>query len=99
MTSGELNRLEREVEEARHRLTADLDRLRAPDTFSSFKDDLVSEARNAKDEWDAALDRGGQKSCGGKSDCHCRDRRRIALAFSAASADNITPGRRWGFQP
>ena len=51
MTSGELNRLEREVEEARHRLTADLDRLRAPDTFSSFKDDLVSEARNAKDEW------------------------------------------------
>ena len=55
MTSGELNRLEREVEEARHRLTADLDRLRAPDTFSSFKDDLVSEARNAKDEWTQRL--------------------------------------------
>jgi hypothetical protein len=55
MTTGELNRLEREVEEARHRLTADLDRLRAPDTFSSFKDDLVSEARNAKDEWTQRL--------------------------------------------
>jgi hypothetical protein len=55
MTSGELNRLEREVEEARNRLTADLDRLRAPDTFSSFKDDLVSEARNAKDEWTQRL--------------------------------------------
>jgi hypothetical protein len=61
MTTGELNRLEREVEDARNRLTADLDRLRAPDTVSSFKSDLVNEARNAKDEWigktqDAARD-------------------------------------------
>src|SRR4030095_6704261 len=61
MTTGELNRLEREVEEARNRLTADLDRLRPPDTVSNFKSDLVNEARNAKDEWigktkDAARD-------------------------------------------
>jgi uncharacterized protein YjbJ (UPF0337 family) len=61
MNTGELNRLEREVEEARNRLTADLDRLRAPDTLSSFKSDLVKEARDAKDEWigktkDAARD-------------------------------------------
>jgi hypothetical protein len=51
MTTGELNRLEREVEEARNRLTADIDRLRAPDTFSNFKNDLVSEVRNSRDEW------------------------------------------------
>jgi hypothetical protein len=51
MTTGELNRLEGEVEEARNRLTADLDRLRAPDTFSNFKADLMQEARNAKDDW------------------------------------------------
>jgi hypothetical protein len=61
MTTGELNRLEREVEQARNRLITDLDRLRAPDTFSSFKSDLVNEARNAKEEWigktkDAARD-------------------------------------------
>jgi hypothetical protein len=61
MSTGELNRLEREVEDARNRLTADLDRLRAPDTVSSFKSALVNEARNAKDEWigktqDAARD-------------------------------------------
>jgi uncharacterized protein YjbJ (UPF0337 family) len=61
MTTGELNRLEREVEEARNRLTGDIDRLRAPDTFSNFKNDLVSEARNSGDEWigktkDAAQD-------------------------------------------
>jgi hypothetical protein len=51
MTTGELNRLEREVEEARNRLTADIDRLRAPDTFSNFKNDVVSEARDSRDEW------------------------------------------------
>jgi hypothetical protein len=51
MTTGELNRLERDVEEARNRLTADIDRLRAPDTFSNFKNDLASEAGNSRDEW------------------------------------------------
>jgi hypothetical protein len=51
MTTGELNRLERDVEEARNRLTADIDRLRAPDTFSNFKNDLVSEAGNSRNQW------------------------------------------------
>jgi len=51
MTGGELNRLEREVEEARKRLTVDLDRLRAPEASSSFKNDLMSDVRNAKDQW------------------------------------------------
>jgi hypothetical protein len=96
MTTGELNRLEREVEEARNRLTADIDRLRAPDTISSFKNDLVSEARDSRDEWigktkDAAtLIRGGQKSCGGESGCHCRHRGRTAVESGASSADHVT---------
>ena len=37
MSDGELNRLELEVEDARARLAADLNRLRAPETFAEFK--------------------------------------------------------------
>ena len=51
MTDGELNRLEQEVEQARTRLTADLERLRAPETFASFKQTVVDEVRTSKDEW------------------------------------------------
>jgi hypothetical protein len=48
---GELNRLETEVEAARARLTADLKRLRAPETFSRFKGELAAEVEHTKDEW------------------------------------------------
>jgi hypothetical protein len=41
----------REVEQARTRLTADLERLRAPETFASFKQAVVDEVRTSKDEW------------------------------------------------
>ncbi len=51
MSDGDLNRLEQEVEAARSRLTADLDRLRAPETFASFKQTVVDEVRSSKDEW------------------------------------------------
>jgi hypothetical protein len=51
MTDGELNRLEQEVEQARTRLTVDLERLRAPETFASFKQAVVHEVSASKDEW------------------------------------------------
>jgi hypothetical protein len=51
MTDSELNRLELEVEDARARLSADLDRLRAPESFADFKQALVHEVRHSKDEW------------------------------------------------
>jgi hypothetical protein len=51
MTDGELNRLEQEVELARTRLTTDLELLRAPETFASFKQTVVDEVRSSKDEW------------------------------------------------
>lgn len=47
MTHAELDRLEGDVHEARQRLKSDLDVLRAPGTFSSFKDELVVEARRS----------------------------------------------------
>lgn len=51
MSESELNRLESEVEEARARLTSDLDRLRNPDMVSTFRNDLVREISGSKDEW------------------------------------------------
>jgi hypothetical protein len=50
MAQAELNRLEGEVREARQRLKSDLEVLRAPDTFSTFKDELVTEARASGDD-------------------------------------------------
>lgn len=50
MTQAELNQLEREVEEVRHRFARDLERLRSPATLSGFKDDLLTEARESRDE-------------------------------------------------
>ena len=51
MSESELNRLEGEVEEARARLTSDLDRLRDPDMVSTFRTDLMREVGHSKDEW------------------------------------------------
>ena len=50
MTQTELNQLERDVEDARARLNGDLERLRSPATYSSFKDALWAEARESRDE-------------------------------------------------
>ena len=50
MAHVELDRLEEEVHEARQRLKSDLAVLRAPGTFSNFKDKLVTEARTAGDD-------------------------------------------------
>jgi hypothetical protein len=44
-----LDELERDVEGARTKLARDLSTLRAPATFSSFTDDLKSDARDTKD--------------------------------------------------
>jgi hypothetical protein len=51
VSESELNRLESEVEEARARLTSDLDRLRNPDMVSTFRTDLMREVSASKDEW------------------------------------------------
>jgi hypothetical protein len=47
MSRAELDRLEGDVREARQRLKSDLEVLRGPGTFSSFKDELVAEARQS----------------------------------------------------
>jgi hypothetical protein len=50
MTQAELNQLERDVEDARTRLSGDLARLRSPATISGFKDVLLVEVRESRDE-------------------------------------------------
>lgn len=50
MSEAELNQLERDVEQARARFTADLARMRSPSIYADFKDELVAEVRHAKDE-------------------------------------------------
>jgi hypothetical protein len=50
MAHAELDRLEGDVHEARRRLRSDLEVLRAPGTFASFKDELVGEARQSSDD-------------------------------------------------
>jgi len=42
MPHPELDRLEGDVREARRRLKSDLEVLRAPETFSSFKEDVMA---------------------------------------------------------
>ena len=49
MTHAELDRLEGDVRDARRRLKSDLEILRAPETFSSFKEEVLDEARQSRD--------------------------------------------------
>lgn len=48
--SDSLRKYEGDVELARTKLNASLDRLRSPDTLSAFSDDLKNEARDIKDD-------------------------------------------------
>jgi hypothetical protein len=50
MPRPELDRLEGDVRESRRRLKSDLEVLRAPETFSSFKEDVIGEARQSRDD-------------------------------------------------
>ena len=50
MPHPELDHLEGDVREARRRLKSDLEILRAPETFSSFKEDVIGEARRSRDD-------------------------------------------------
>jgi len=50
MPQPELDRLEGDVREARRRLKSDLEVLRAPETFSSFKEGVIGEARQSRDD-------------------------------------------------
>src|SRR5260221_9786406 len=50
MTKMELNQLERDVEDARERLSGDLQRLRSPATVSGFKDALWEEVDESRDK-------------------------------------------------
>jgi hypothetical protein len=49
MSHAELDRLEGDVREARRRLKFDLEVLRAPETLSNFKEEVLSEARQSRD--------------------------------------------------
>jgi hypothetical protein len=51
MSQGNLDDLERDVEDARIRLLHDVGRLRAPATLSGFKDDVVAKAQEVRDDW------------------------------------------------
>ena len=48
MPHAELDRLE--GDDARRRLKSDLEVLRAPETFSSFKEEVLDEARQSRDD-------------------------------------------------
>jgi hypothetical protein len=50
MTQTELNQLERDVEDARERLSGNLERLRSPATISGFKDALWEEVDESRDQ-------------------------------------------------
>jgi hypothetical protein len=50
MSHAELDRLEGDVRGARRRLKSDLEVLRAPETFSSFKEEVLGEARQSRDD-------------------------------------------------
>jgi hypothetical protein len=50
MPHPELDRLEGDVRDARRRLKSDLEVLRAPETFSSFKEDVLGGARQSRDD-------------------------------------------------
>ena len=50
MPHAELDRLEGDVRDARRRLKSDLEVLRAPETFSSFKEEMLGEARQSRDD-------------------------------------------------
>ena len=50
MPHPKLDGLEGDVREARRRLKSDLEVLRAPETFSSFKEDVIGEARQSRDD-------------------------------------------------
>lgn len=49
-TSGNLDRLERDLQKTRERLARDLDRLRSVETISGFKADLLARASETKDQ-------------------------------------------------
>ncbi len=51
MSPRELDRLEQDVAQARKRLIDDIERLRSRDTLSGFKDDILAQASDIKDEW------------------------------------------------
>jgi hypothetical protein len=50
MPHAELDRLEGDVRDARRRLKSDLEVLRAPETFSSFKEEVLGEVRQSRDD-------------------------------------------------
>ena len=50
MPHAELDRLEGDVRDARRRLNSDLEVLRAPETFSSVKEEMLGEARQSRDD-------------------------------------------------
>ena len=50
MTDADLDKLERDVAQARARIAGGLARLRSPENFARFKDDLWAEARETKDD-------------------------------------------------
>jgi hypothetical protein len=87
---AELNHLEREVEQARERFTADLARLRSPSIYADFKDDVLAEVRQTKDELVAKTTQ-AVKDTGSRVVTELKDR----VAANPAAALAIGAGLAW----
>jgi hypothetical protein len=92
VNEAHLEQLEQDVEVARDRVIRDLTRLRAPNAFTQFKDELWAEARQSKDEMVDNISKSaretGQRILG--------DIKKRAIANPAASLA-IASGVTWHF--
>jgi hypothetical protein len=92
MTNGQVESLEREVEEARRRVLADVARLRSPETMAAFKRDVSSEVRRRKDR---LVDNGKEAARSRAKDLMESIKAKIAANPGAALA--IGAGLAWRF--
>jgi hypothetical protein len=90
MSEMELDRLEREVEEARQRVAVDLARLRAPGAMAALKDDVTAQAMRTKDRMlDRARDSARQRTNGLVDEVKAR------IAANPGAALAIAAGLAW----
>jgi ElaB/YqjD/DUF883 family membrane-anchored ribosome-binding protein len=90
MSEMELDRLEREVEEARQRVAVDLARLRAPGAMAALKVDVTAQAMRTKDRMlDSARDSARQRTNGLVDEVKAR------IAANPGAALAIAAGLAW----
>jgi len=92
MNNGNLESLEREVEEARRRVLADISKLRSPETVATFKGDVTSEIRRRKDR---LVDR-GKDAAQSRAD-NLIDAIKTRVAANPGAALAIGAGLAWRF--